>query len=87
MTLAAENLFLRKQLAMYQERQVKPRRATDATRLTLVWLSRVGSTGGLPCAIVQPETFTRWHRQGFRPVLALEIQARVDHRFLRTCKR
>lgn len=25
-TLAAENLFLRKQLAQYQERQIKPRR-------------------------------------------------------------
>jgi len=30
--LAAENLFLRKQLAFYRERQVKPRRADDATR-------------------------------------------------------
>jgi len=28
--LAAENLFLRKQLALYLERQVKPRRADDA---------------------------------------------------------
>ena len=27
--LAAENLFLRKQLALYRERQVKPRRASD----------------------------------------------------------
>ena len=38
--LAAENPFLRKQLAMYQERHVKPRRATSATCLVLVWLSR-----------------------------------------------
>ena len=38
--LAAENLFLRKQLALYQERHIKPQRATDATRLTLVWLAR-----------------------------------------------
>jgi putative transposase len=38
--LAAENLFLRKQLALYLERKVKPRRASDATRLTLVLLSR-----------------------------------------------
>jgi hypothetical protein len=37
--LAAENLFLRKQLAQYQERQIKPRRANDATRIALVWLS------------------------------------------------
>jgi hypothetical protein len=37
--LAAENLFLRKQLAFYVERQVKPRRADDATRIMLVALS------------------------------------------------
>src|SRR5215467_4053931 len=34
--LSAENLFLRKQLALYMERQAKPRRADDATRITLV---------------------------------------------------
>jgi putative transposase len=28
-SLAAENLFLRKQLAFYQERKTKPRRADD----------------------------------------------------------
>jgi len=39
--LAAENLFLRKQLALYLERQVNPRRADDATRITLVALSRL----------------------------------------------
>ena len=39
-TLAAENLFLRKQLALYQERQVRPRRATNAARMALVWLGR-----------------------------------------------
>jgi len=36
--LATENLFLRKQLALYQERQVKPRQATNATHMALVWL-------------------------------------------------
>jgi hypothetical protein len=41
--LAAENLFLRKQLALYLERQVTPRRADDATRITLVALSRLAS--------------------------------------------
>jgi putative transposase len=39
--LAAENLFLRKQLALYRERQVRPRRATDATRLIMVLTSRL----------------------------------------------
>ena len=37
--LAAENLFLRKQLALYLEHQVKPRRAKAPTRLTPVLLS------------------------------------------------
>ena len=37
--LSAENLFLRKQLALYLERQVKPCRADNATRITLVALS------------------------------------------------
>ena len=39
-TLAAENLFLRKQLALFQERQVRPRRANDATRWMMATLSR-----------------------------------------------
>jgi len=38
--LAAENLFLRKQLALYQERHIKPRCATDTVQLTLVRLGR-----------------------------------------------
>src|SRR5574341_628351 len=63
--LVAENLFLRKQLALYQERHIKPRRATDATRLALVWLGR-WFDWRQALAIVQPETFTRWHQRGFR---------------------
>src|SRR6516225_10623517 len=39
--LKAENIFLRKQLALYLERQAKPRRATGATRLCMVLLSRL----------------------------------------------
>jgi hypothetical protein len=63
--LAAENLFLRKQLALYQERHIKPRRAPNATRLALVWLGRWFDWRQALC-IVQPATLTRWHRQGFR---------------------
>ena len=36
--LAAENLFLRKQLALYEERRVKPRRPDPETRVVLVLL-------------------------------------------------
>jgi hypothetical protein len=39
-SLIAENLFLRKQLAFYQEHQIKPRRLTDAARFSLVFWSR-----------------------------------------------
>lgn len=39
--LAAENLFLRKQLALFQERKVKPRRADDSTRWMMPTLSRM----------------------------------------------
>jgi len=62
--LAAENLFLRKQLALYQERQVRPRRATDATRLTMVLAARLFDWKEALVS-VRPETFTAWHRRGF----------------------
>lgn len=39
--VAAENSFLRKQLALYIERKTKPRRATDSIRFTLAQLSRL----------------------------------------------
>ena len=63
--LAAENLFLRKQLAQYQERHVKPRRVNDATRMALSWLSRFFDWRRA-LVIVKPMTLIRWHRQGFR---------------------
>ena len=70
--LPAENLFLRKQLALYLERRVKPRRADDATRIALVALSRLIDWRRL-LTVVKPKTLIRWHRRGFR--LAVEIDA------------
>jgi putative transposase len=63
--LAAENLFLRKQLALYQEHTVKPRRTMDATRIVMVWLGR-WFDWRQALAVVQPKTFIRWHRHAFR---------------------
>jgi putative transposase len=63
--LAAENLFLKKQLAFYIERKTKPRRASNATRLTLVVLARFIDWRSL-LTIVQPDTLVRWHRHAFR---------------------
>ncbi len=85
--LAAETLFLRKQLAFYQERHVTPRRATDAAHFILVWLAR-WFDWRQALVIVQPQTFTRWHRQGFclfwrwksrpgRPPIPTDLQALI----------
>ena len=63
--LPAENLFLRKQLALYLERQMKPHRADDAIQITLVALSRFVEWRRL-LTIVKPDTLIRWHRTGFR---------------------
>ena len=63
--IAAENLFLRKQLALYRERKVEPRRAKSATKLTLVLLSRL-FLWREALIVVKPDTFIRWHRKGFR---------------------
>src|SRR5262245_15931092 len=63
--LAAANLFLRKQLALYLERQTKPRRAGNATRITLVALSRFLDWRQL-LTVVKSETLIRWHRKGFQ---------------------
>jgi putative transposase len=64
-SLAAENLFLRKQLAFYQERRGKARRADNPTRLTLVLLSRWFNWRDA-LIVVRPKTFIAWHRKGFR---------------------
>jgi putative transposase len=64
-TLAAEVLFLRKQLALHAERQVKSRRAANATRIVMVGLSHCFDWRAA-LRIVKPETLTHWHRQGFR---------------------
>jgi putative transposase len=63
-SLAAENLFLRKQLAFYQERRIKPRRTSHPTRLTLLWLSRWFDWRSA-LTVVTPKTFIGWHRKGF----------------------
>ncbi len=63
--LAAENLFLRKQLAMYEERKQKPLRPDAPFRIALVLLSRLFDWKDA-LVVVQPRTLVRWHRAGFR---------------------
>src|SRR5499427_5434870 len=63
--LAAENLFLRKQLGLYIERQKKPRRATSRIRFTLAQLAKLFEWRDA-LTVVKPDTLIRWHRKGFR---------------------
>jgi putative transposase len=63
--LMAENLFLRKQLALFQERKAKPRRTTASFRLAMVALAKFFDWRDA-LAIVRPETFVGWHRTAFK---------------------
>jgi putative transposase len=64
MALSAEILFLRKQLAFYEERQVEPRRLNDSARFSLALWSRLFNWKDA-LVIVKPETLIGWHRKGF----------------------
>ena len=63
--LSAEILFLRKQLAYYQDHRIRPRRLRDASRLCLLFWSRLFDW---PAAlvVVKTSTFLRWHSKGFK---------------------
>ncbi len=62
--LSAEILFVRKQLAFYEERQVEPRRLNDSARFSLALWSRLFNWKDA-LVIVKPETLIGWHRKGF----------------------
>ncbi len=61
----AENLFPRKQLALFQQRKVRPRRPGDSTRGMMAALSQWFAWRNV-LENVQADTLRRWHRQGFR---------------------
>ena len=63
--LEAENLLLRRQLALYIERGVRPRRIDAATRVSLALLARLFDWRSA-LVVVQPATMIRWHRAGWR---------------------
>jgi len=57
-SVEAENLFLRRQLALYLERGAKPRRIDAATRVSLALLSRLFDWRDA-LVVVRPETLIR----------------------------
>jgi len=64
-SIKAENLFLRRQLALYVERGVKPRRIDPVTRVSLAILSRFFNWRDA-LVVVRPETMIHWHRAGWK---------------------
>jgi hypothetical protein len=73
-SLAAENLFLRKQLSFYRERGIKPGRISRPTRMTLLWLSRLFDWRNA-LTVVTSRTFSGWQRNGFRFYWRLKCQS------------
>ena len=70
----AENLVLRRQLAWYIERGIKPRRMDHAARVSLAVLSRL--CDWRPSVVnVRPSTMVRWHRLGWRIFCRWKCQA------------
>lgn len=64
-SLEVEILVLRRQLALYKERGLKPRRIDTATRVSLALLSKLCDWRSC-LTVVRPETVVRWHRAGWR---------------------
>jgi hypothetical protein len=86
-SIEAENLFLRRQLALYVERGVKPRRVDQFSRIALALLSRFFNWRDV-LVVVRPQTLIRWHRAGWklfwrlksrsgRPPIPIELQALI----------
>ena len=63
--LIAENLALRQQLAVLSRSARRPR-IRQRDRIFWVWISKLWRGWRSALIIVQPETFVRWHRRGFR---------------------
>ena len=64
-SVPAQNLVLRRQLALFKERGVKARRIDAATRISLAWLTTLCDWRSC-LIVVRPETVVRWHRAGWR---------------------
>jgi putative transposase len=86
-SIEAESLFLRRQLALYVERGVKPRRIDSVTRVAPAFLSRFFPWRDA-LVVVRPETMIRWHRAGWkllwrlksrpgRPSIPIAVQALI----------
>jgi putative transposase len=72
-SVQAENLFLRRPLALYIERGVRPRRIDAATRVSLAMLAKLFDWHSA-LVFVRPATLIRWHRASWRLLWRLKSQ-------------
>lgn len=73
---AAEILVLRRQIALYKERGIKPRRVDSVTRISLALLSRFFSWRDA-LVVVRPATMIRWRRAGWKLFWRLKSRPRA----------
>src|SRR5256712_12933389 len=73
--LALENVALRQQLAVWKERQPRPR-LTALDRIFWVMLSRLWKNWQNSLRVVRPATVVGWHRRGFRRYWAWKSRRR-----------
>jgi hypothetical protein len=71
-SIEAENLVLRRQLALYKERGVKPRRIDAATRVSLAWLTRLCEWRSC-LIVVRPETVISLAPSRMATAVALQV--------------
>ena len=65
LSIQAENLFLRRQLALFVERGVKPWQIDPVTCISLALFSKFFHWQDA-LAVVRTETMIRWHRAGWK---------------------
>jgi hypothetical protein len=72
--LEAEILFLRHQLNIALRRAPSHVRLSGGDRALLVLMTKLWPNLVGMARLVQPETILRWHRTGFKGVLAVEVR-------------
>ena len=72
--IRVENLILRRQLAQYIERDIKPKRIDHATRVSLALFTTLFDWRDA-VVVVRPSTVVRWHRMGWRIFWRLKCRA------------
>src|ERR1700741_3025248 len=72
-SLAAEILILRHQINILRRHSPKRQTFSAVDRVIFAGLYRLAPTVLHALAVLKPDTVIKWHRAGFRSVLALEV--------------